>query len=196
MYPMFTRACIGTVFILFLVISAIAQPKRIKEQAALDVEVAFEFEDSPRPQPPEVQAASQMSARELACEPLVIHAFIQAWKSTLNGTRNSGLGESGFAIDRYMTTLSVQGWREGTVNDLLIPADEDTIAVAHVHGRGADEHPARMDVQSRVPNFVISRDALYVTVPGSSGFVRVRGGVNERNGWNNACANPSLVAQR
>src|SRR3954470_16624581 len=119
MYPMFTRACIGTLFILFLVISAIAQPKRIKEQAALDVEVAFEFEDSPRPQPPEVQASSQMSARELACEPLVIHAFIQAWKSTLNGTRNSGLGESGFAIDRYMTALAVQCWRDASGTRML-----------------------------------------------------------------------------
>src|SRR3954462_1540839 len=197
MNPMFTRGIIATIFIFSFVSSAAAAPKRMHyDDTGLNEEFAFEPESSPRPQPPIVEAEPMMTARELAFEPGGIRAFVMAWKSTLNGTRNHGLGESGFAIEDYMSTLSVQGWREAVMNELFIPADHDTIAVAHVHGRGADEHRGKMDVQSRVPNVVISRDALYVTVPGSSGFVRVRGGVNERNGWNKACANPSLVAQR
>jgi hypothetical protein len=195
---MFTRGYFAAAVVLFLVTSASARPpKRIYYEATLDTNVEFEPENSPRPQPALISAAQPaITARELACEPLVIRAFVMAWKSTLNGTRNHGLGESGFAIESYMSTLSVQGWREALMNELFIPADHDTIAVAHVHGRGADEHPAKMDVQSRVPNFVISRDALYVTVPGSSGFIRLRGGVNDHDGWNKPCASPSLVAQQ
>jgi hypothetical protein len=197
MDPMFTRGILTTIFIFFFISSVAATPKRMHyDDSGLNEEFAFEPESSPRPQPPMVEAEPMMTARELACEPVVIRAFVMAWKSTLNGTRNHGLGESGFAIESYMSTLSVQGWREAVMNELFIPADHDTIAVAHVHGRGADEHPAKMDVQSRVPNFVISRDALYVTVPGSSGFIRLRGGVNGHDGWNKPCASPSLVAQQ
>jgi hypothetical protein len=197
MDPMFTRGILTTIFIFSSITSALASPRRMHyDDSALNEEAAFEPENSPRPQPPAIEGQPRMTARELACEPVVIRAFVMPWKSTLNGTRNHGLGESGFAIESYMSTLSVQGWREAVMNELFIPADHETIAVAHVHGRGADEHPAKMDVQSRVPNFVISRDALYVTVPGSSGFIRIRGGVNERDGWNKPCASPSLVAQQ
>ena len=193
---MFTRGYFAAAVVLFLVTSASARPpKRMYYEAALDTNVGFEPENSPRPQPPVVEAQPMTTARELACEPVVIRAFVMAWKSTLNGTRDRGLGESGFAIESYMSTLSVQGWREAARNELQIPADGNTIAVAHVHGRSADEHPAKMDVQSRVPNFVISSGALYVTVPGSAGFLRLRGGVNDHDGWNKPCASPSLVAQ-
>jgi hypothetical protein len=197
MDPMFTRGILTTIVISLFITFALASPKRMHyDDSALNEEFAFEPENSLRPQPPAVEAQPMMTARELACEPVVIRAFVMAWKSTLNGTRNHGLGESGFAIESYMSTLSVQGWQEAVMNELFIPADHETIAVAHVHGRGADEHPAKMDIQSRVPNFVISRYSLYVTVPGSSGFIRLRGGVTDRDGWNKPCPSPSLVAQQ
>jgi hypothetical protein len=192
---MFTRGCAISIFVLFFVTLASARPPKrmLYEDAALKEGMDFEPEDSPRQQPPAV-VDPLFEARQLACEPLVIRGFVMAWKSTLNGTRNHGLGESGFAIHGYMSTVSLQGWREGSMNDLLIPADADTVAVAHVHGRGTDEHPAKMDVQSRIPNFVISLDALYVTVPGTSGFVRLRGGVNDGDGWNKQCSSLGLSA--
>ena len=192
---MFTRGCVVAIFVFFVITFASARPKRMHyEDASLKEETGFEPEDSPPPPPPVPAADPLAVARRLACDPVVIRGFVMAWKSTLNGTRNHGLGESGFAIHGYMSTLSVQGWRENDVNDLFIPSDEDTLAVAHVHGRGADEHPAKMDVQSRVPNFVISSDSLYVTVPGTSGYVRLRRGVYDRDGWNKPCRTPQLLA--
>ena len=193
---MLTRGCFVSLFILFVVIFANARPpKRMHyDDATLTEDAEFDPEGSRRPQPPAVQPDPLATARQLACEPVVIHSFLMAWKSTLNGTRNHGLGESGFAIQSYMSTLSIQGWREAAINDLLIPADEDTVAIAHVHGRNADERPATMDLQSRVPNFVISLDALYVTIPGTARFIRLRGGVNDADGWNKGCGSATLFA--
>jgi hypothetical protein len=194
---MFTRGCAMCAFVLFLVTFASARPpKRMHyEDAWLQEETDYDPEDASRPRPAAVLDPLD-AARRLACEPVVIRGFVMAWKSTLNGTRNHGLGESGFAIHSYMSTISLQGWREAAMNDLFIPADSDTLAVAHVHGRGADEHPGGVDEESRVPNFVISRDALYVTAPGSYGFVQLRRGVNDGDGWDKPCRNPSLLAAR
>jgi len=197
---MFYRASSVLILLLFLITLAIARPpKRLHyDQLPIDSNYFFEPDESPRPQPDAVPPDSVSLAKALACEPVVIRGFIQAWKATFNGTRNHGLAESGFAIQRYISSISIQGWRDAAVNDLMIPADADTIAIAHVHGRGADEHPARMDVQSPVPNFVISHTALYVTIPGSSRSMLVRGGVDDANGWNKPCLSETrtVKAQR
>ena len=163
-------------------------PKRLHYDApSIESEEFFEASDSPRPQP-EAAAADPISAiRKLACEPVVIRGFIQAWKATLDGTRNQGLAEAGFAIQNYKSSVSVQGWSQAPLNRLTVRTDFDTVAIAHVHGRAADEHPARLDLRSPVPNFVISRSALYVTVPGATRFVRIRGGINGADAWNTRC---------
>jgi hypothetical protein len=197
---MFYRASSVLIFLLLLITLGIARPpkKLHYDEPSIDSNFFFEPDRSPRPRADAVPQDAASLAKELACEPVVIRGFIQAWKATLNGTRNHGLAESGFAIQRYISSVSIQGWRDAAINDLLIPADGDTIAIAHVHGRGADEHPARMDVQSPVPNFVISHTALYVTIPGSSRFVLVRGGVDDANGWNKPCLSEAqtVKAQR
>jgi len=163
-------------------------PKKLHyDQPAIDSDEFFEASDSPRPQPEPAAADPLTAARKLACEPVVIRGFIQAWKATLDGTRNQGLAEAGFAIDTYKSSISIQGWSEAGLNDLTIPTDLDTVAIAHVHGRAADERPASVDMRSRVPNFVVSKRALYVTVPGAKRFVRIRGGVNEIDAWNTPC---------
>jgi hypothetical protein len=189
------RAFAVAVFTLFLFASAVAvPPKRTHyEEPSVDSEGYLEFSDSPRPQP-EVTVDPILSARELACQPLIIRSFIQAWRATLNGTRNQGLAEAGFAIESYKSSISIQGWRDATVNRLSIPEDEYTIAIAHVHGRGADEHPAAMDMRSPVANFVISGSALYVTSPGTTRMVRVRDGVGGADGWNKPCVEASYIA--
>jgi hypothetical protein len=186
---------------IFTIAAGARPPKRLhNDDTALKADSDFDLnlEESPRPRPDAVQTDPLVTARELACEPLVIRGFVMAWRSTLNGTRDRGLGESGFAVQSYRSSLSIQGWREASINDLFIPADEDTLAVAHVHGRAADEHPAVVDMSSRVPNFVISRDALYVTIPGKTQFIRLRGGVTDGDGWNKPCAGyrRALVARR
>ncbi len=195
---MFHRAPAVAIFMFALVSWAVAlPPKRIHyDEPSLDSEGYFEPSESPRPKPDAIPRDSVEIARQLACEPLVIRSFVQAWKSTFNGTRNHGLAETGFAIQTYKSSISIQGWSQAAVNDLLIPTDEYTVAVAHIHGRGADEHPAAIDVRSRVPNFVISQTALYVTIPGRSRFVLIRGGVNEVDGWNKPCVPASLTARR
>ena len=163
-------------------------PKKLHYDApSIESEEFFEASGSPRPQPEPAVADPLAAVRTLACEPVVIRGFIQAWKSTLDGTRNQGLAEAGFAIQSYKSSISVQGWSQAPLNDLMIHTDFDTVAIAHVHGRAADEHPAKLDLRSPVPNFVISRSALYVTVPGATRFVRIRGGINGADAWNTRC---------
>jgi len=162
-------------------------PKKLHyDEPSLEPEAVLDAGDSPRPQP-DAAADPLAAARELACEPVVIRGFVQAWKATLDGTRNQGLAEAGFAIDTYKSSISIQGWSQAGLNDLMVPTDLDTVAIAHVHGRAADERPASVDMRSRVPNFVVSKSALYVTVPGARRFVRIRGGVNEIDAWNTPC---------
>ena len=192
------RAFTVAIFSLVLFASAVAlPPKRMHyDEPSLESEGFYEPSESPRPQPEAVLDDPLALARQLACEPLVIRSFVQAWKATLDGTRNRGLAETGFAIQSYKSSISIQGWMESTVNDLLIPADDYTVAIAHVHGRGADERPASADIRSRVPNFVISQNALYVTMPGTTQVVRIRGGVNESDGWDKQCPPGSAIAMR
>jgi hypothetical protein len=196
---MFFRGVVGVFLIVVGIVDASARPPRRLhyDDAALRAESDLDPEASRRPQPPAGETDPLVTARELACEPLVVRAFVMAWESTLNGTREHGLGESGFAIQSYLSSLSIQGWRETAISDLFIPADEGTVAVAHVHGRAASESPGSVDLRSRVPNFVISREALYVTIPGTPHFVRLRGGVNDGDGWNKPCRKaPFLASQR
>jgi len=178
---------VASLIIIFSAAAIARPPKRHHDEPALDSEVFFEPNDSPRPQPEAVTPDPALLARELACEPVVIRGFIQAWKATLDGTRNQGLAEAGFSIQNYKSSISLQGWSQAPLNDLTIHTDLDTVAIAHVHGRAADEHPAKLDLRSRVPNFVISRYALYVTVPGATRFVRIRGGINGPDSWNTPC---------
>ena len=186
---MFCRAALVAIFMLLFLTSVIARPmKRVHyDEPSIDSEIFFEPSESPRPQPGTILPDPLELARELACEPLVIQNFVQAWKATLNGTANQGLAETGFAIETYKSTISIQGWTQAAVNDLLIPTDNYTVAIAHVHGRSADERPAAVDIRARVPNFVISQTALYVTMPGTTRVVRIRGGVNESDGWSRPC---------
>ena len=192
------RAFTVAIFTIFLCASALALPPRRThyDEPSIDSEGYFERSESPRPQPEAVPPDPLMLARQLACEPLVIRSFVQAWKATLNGTRGHGLAETGFAIETYKSSISIQGWSQAVVNDLLIPTDDYTVAIAHVHGRGADERPASIDIQSRVPNFVISQNALYVTMPGTARVTQIRGGVNESDGWNRPCRGLQLLASQ
>jgi hypothetical protein len=184
------RAPAVALFTLFLATWAAAlPPKRVHyDKPSIDSEGFFEPSESPRPRPDTISPDPLELARQLACEPLVIRGFVKAWKATLNGTRNQGMAETGFAIQSYKASISIQGWIESNVNDLLIPTDGYTVAIAHVHGRGANEHPAFIDQHSPVPNFVISQTALYVTVPGSTRTIRVRGGVIDTDGWSKPCS--------
>ena len=186
------------IFTLFLFASALAlPPKRMHyDEPSIDSEGFYEPSESPRPQPEAIAPDPLVLARQLACEPLVIRSFVQAWKATLDGTRNHGLAETGFAIQSYKSSISIQGWVGAAVNELLIPADDYTVAVAHVHGRAADERPASIDMHSRVPNFVISQNALYVTVPETARITRIRGGVTDLDGWNKPCSRGLAVASR
>jgi len=195
---MHRRALALAIFTVFLFASAVALPPRRThyDEPSIDSEGFYEPSESPRPQPEAVPPDPLVLARLLACEPLVIRSFVQAWKATLNGTRGHGLAETGFAIEKYKSSISIQGWIGAAVNNLLIPTDDYTVAIAHVHGRGADERPADIDVRSRVPNLVISQNALYVTVPGTSRVERIRGGVDESDGWNRPCSTGLAIATR
>src|SRR5207237_491216 len=127
------------VFALLIIVATLgvaSPPRRMHyDEPATDSETYLESSRSPRPQP-EAVIDPLVSARELACQPLIIRGFVQAWRATLNGTRERGLAETGFAIESYKSSISVQGWREAGVNRLSIPQDEYTVAIARGHGRG------------------------------------------------------------
>ena len=195
---MFCRASNVAILVLVLLTSAIAVPmKRMHyDDPSVDSVGFYEASELTRLQPETATPDPLASARRLACEPLVIRSFVEAWRATLNGTANQGLAETGFSIETYKSTISIQGWTQAEVNDLRIPTDEYTIAIAHVHGLAADERPAGVDVRSPVPNFVISQNALYVTVPGTAQITRIRGGVTDLDGWNKSCSPGLAVASR
>src|SRR3954453_11369989 len=123
---MFYRACAVAIFLIIFVSSSMARPpkKLHYDEPGVDSYTFYDPEESPRPQPqPAVDDLAL--ARQLVCEPLVIHWFTQAWKATLNGTRDHGLAETGFAIQSDRSSISIQGWQEASLNHLAIPADDE-----------------------------------------------------------------------
>ncbi len=114
--------------------------------------------------------------------PVVRDQANEAWARTNNGTARGGLAEAGFAI-RYENGFVSVGpiidsvHSSGPAEQLDIPVDEYTIAIYHTHGNNGVPTPSAgpmSDMTTRVPNFVRSRGALYVTVPGTGTYIQLK----------------------
>jgi RHS repeat-associated protein len=112
---------------------------------------------------------------------IVKKASDKAFMQTTNGQAGNGLAEAGFSIEYKDGKLSTANWTssvnaDGTLNQLSIKTDDNTIAILHTHGNKAIPTPSLPDksrgtpgdVASRFPNFVRSASHLYVTVPGTT----------------------------
>jgi len=96
----------------------------------------------------------------------------------MNGTARGGLAEGGFAINYIngqiqASSLVFSTFNGGVPNQLEIPTGTNTIVVLHTHGNNAQPVPSAGDLQSSVPNFVRSKSELYVTVPGTTNYIKL-----------------------
>ena len=113
----------------------------------------------------------------------------RALARTNNGKERDGLAEAGFRIDlidgKIVLGDIVDNIRSsGDPDHLDIAIDlRDTIAILHTHGiRGLPtpsvvrRYPGQpVDVESRVPNFVMTTNRLYVTVPRAGTYIQLEG---------------------
>ncbi|MBI3564497.1 MAG: hypothetical protein HY079_04795 [Elusimicrobia bacterium] len=111
--------------------------------------VALDWDKDPLTQVAESLPAAPPSPA-LECRPEVIAAFKQAWTMADRGRAEY---EAAFRVDRE---------------------DDGRLAIAHTHPDDAEPTPGPKDHLSPVPNFVISRGELYVTVPGTRDYRRAR----------------------
>jgi RHS repeat-associated protein len=115
----------------------------------------------------------------LSQNPVVKKASDEAFMKTTNGQARSGLAEAGFAIDYKDGKISIVNKVDSVnsdkkANELQITTDENTKAILHTHGNSALPTPSPGDLKSPVPNFVRSQRDLYVTVPGTTTYIRLQ----------------------
>jgi hypothetical protein len=99
----------------------------------------------------------------------------EAFMKTTNGTARSGLAEAGGTIELKDGKISIANKVDSVNSDqkanaLGIKPDDNTIAIFHTHGNGAQATPSPGDrnPNAQFPDFVRSKSALYVTVPHSA----------------------------
>ncbi len=105
---------------------------------------------------------SKLTPEQLACQPDVIEGFKKIFAQASYGSVDT---EAALRID------FVQGQREILISPqthqfkkMEVPITPATIAIAHTHP-GGNFRPSPQDEASPVPNFVVTRWALWVTDP-------------------------------
>lgn len=121
-------------------------------------------------------------SRPLMCNKMVQREFREAFMKTGNGDGRMGLAEAGRSIELIGGMLSFGSWVTSAIDDgetgekanrMSLLRDDNSIAVFHTHGNNARPFPSAADLRGDVPDFVISRFAVYVTIPGTGMYVRL-----------------------
>lgn len=142
---------------------------------AAAAESSVDWTRDPLAQVRSVVPATAPPAEKLECRPDVIAAFQEAWSLAGKGSAEY---EAVFRIDRRddggldIVFAPLRKDLILTTSITIVPAR--TIAIAHTHPDDAEPEPGPNDHTSPVPNFVISHDSLYVTVPGTRLYRRAR----------------------
>lgn len=100
------------------------------------------------------------------CRPAVIDAFKRAW--ALGGSGREEY-EAAFRVDRTPAGDTIE-FMPMTREAYQLPVryyPTKTVAIVHTHPDTAHPTPGPGDYAAKVPNFVLSRRALYVTIPGT-----------------------------
>lgn len=100
------------------------------------------------------------------CRPEVIAAFKRAW--ALGGSGREEY-EAAFRVDRTPGGDTIE-FMPMTREPYQLPVQyypRKTVAIVHTHPDTAHPTPGPGDYAAKVPNFVLSRRALYVTIPGT-----------------------------
>jgi len=124
-------------------------------------------------EPPSEEAAFE-------CRPSIIAAFNEAWSKGGSGWKDY---EAAFRVDRTEDGYEIE-FMPMTYESLQLPVKyypKKTVAIVHTHPDTALPTPGPGDYSAKVPNYVLSRRALYVTVPGTKRHRLVR-----RN-WDKPC---------
>lgn len=111
---------------------------------------------------------------ELHCRPEVRAAMEKAWALARFGRAEY---EAAFRVDRAESGVYSVTFATMTFESLRLSLDIDrvrTVAIVHTHPDVSVHHPADKDFASRVPNYVVSRRGLTVTVPGTKRWKTVR----------------------
>jgi len=121
-------------------------------------------------------------ARPLFCNKDVQKEFGRAFMKTRNGEARMGLAEAGRSIELSEGAIVFGPWaatdlddgeNEERANRMNIARDGSTIAFFHTHGNNARPVPSARDLGGDVPDFVISRFAIYVTIPGTNTYLQL-----------------------
>lgn len=102
----------------------------------------------------------------LECRPEVIDAFKQAWAMAGSGREEY---EAAFRIDRAEDGYVIE-FMPMTYEPYQLPVryyPNKTAAIVHTHPDTALRTPGPGDYAAKVPNYILSRAALYVTIPGT-----------------------------
>jgi hypothetical protein len=102
----------------------------------------------------------------LECRPEIIAAFKEAWAMAGSGREEY---EAAFRVDRTENGYAIE-FMPMTHEPYQLPVKyypTKTAAIVHTHPNTAKRTPGPGDYAAKVPNFILSRAALYVTIPGT-----------------------------
>lgn len=106
------------------------------------------------------------ASKRLECDDQFIKHASWAWLTTRLGSKHQ---EAGFRVDVVDGTyLYYDAMGDDGELHMYIPVNTNTVAIFHVHPNTGIGHPVGKDFASQVPNYVFSRDGLFVTVPSAS----------------------------
>lgn len=117
----------------------------------------------------------------LECRPEIIEAFKDAWKRSGSGKEEY---EAAFRVDHAEGGYRIE-FMPMTYEPFQLPVQyypKKTAAIVHTHPDTAERTPGPGDYAAKVPNFILSRSALYVTIPGTRRHRFVR------RDWREPCA--------
>jgi hypothetical protein len=121
-------------------------------------------------------------SKPLFCNEKVRRQFREAFMKTRDGEARAGLAEAGRSIELNEGEVSFGSWattelgdgdNDDRANKMHITRDDSTIAFFHTHGNNARPVPSARDLKGDVPDFVISRFAVYVTIPGTNTYLHL-----------------------
>jgi len=115
------------------------------------------------------------------CRPEIIAAFKDAWTRSGSGKEEY---EAAFRVDHGEDGYKIE-FMAMTYEPYQLPVQyypRKTAAIVHTHPDTAERTPGPGDYASKVPNFILSRSALYVTIPGTKRHRFVR------RDWREPCA--------
>lgn len=131
------------------------------------------------------------------CNPAVVRQMQAAWMADADGTLRDGTWEMGFRVDYAFGQIQVGELVMGDAErHITIMTNGSTIAIVHVHPIKGVSPPSDIDLAGKFPDYVISKDGLYVTNPRTHTYQFVRPFVAMFVPWGCPAYPPSAAPQK